>query len=172
MGERMKRLFVEVEKCLACRSCEIACAVEHSHSKELVPSLREETKPRSRTKIEADLRFNSFPLQCRHCKDPYCLDACISAALSRRSDTEPIILDEGRCVGCWMCVMVCPFGVIKPGKEKQIALRCDFCQDKEAPVCVTACPTKALFFGEITEFKKRLKSNKAKSERVKKVCTI
>ena len=47
----MKRLFVEVEKCLACRSCEIACAVEHSRSKELVSALREETKPRSRTKI-------------------------------------------------------------------------------------------------------------------------
>lgn len=162
----MKRLFVEVEKCLACRSCEIACAVEHSRSKELVSSLREETKPRSRTKIETDFRSHSFPLQCRHCKDPYCLDACISAALSKHSETGLVVLDEKRCVGCWMCVMVCPFGVIKPGKDKQVALRCDLCQDKETPACAAACPTKALVFREIAEIKESPKLN-----RVKKVCT-
>jgi len=69
--------------------------------------------------------------------------------------------------------MVCPFGVIKPGKEQKIALRCDLCQDKEEPACVAACPTKALFFGEISEFKKKVRSRRLTRKKEKeKICTI
>lgn len=151
----MKRIFVDVEKCLACRSCEIACAVEHSQSKNLFLFLQEKPRPYPRIKVEKSSKLQTFPLQCRHCEEPYCLDACISGALSKDSETGLVILDEEKCVGCWMCVMVCPFGVIRPDKEKKIAIRCDLCQDKSLPACVEACPTGALFFGEIEDFKKK-----------------
>ncbi|MCK4245191.1 MAG: 4Fe-4S dicluster domain-containing protein [Candidatus Omnitrophica bacterium] len=163
----MKRLFVDVERCLSCRSCEIACAVEHSQSKDLFSSLKEEPGPRSRTKVERDTKLQTFPLQCRHCEEPYCIDACISGAVSKDPETGLVILDEDKCVGCWMCVMVCPFGVIRPAKEKKIALRCDLCQDNEIPACVAACPTKALFFGELKDFKKKLLERKDTKSKVK-----
>ena len=163
----MKRLFVDVERCLSCRSCEIACAVEHSNSKELFSSLKEEPKPRPRTKVERDTKLQTFPLQCRHCEEPYCIDACISGAVSKDPETGLVLLDEDKCVGCWMCVMVCPFGVIRPAKEKKIALRCDLCQDKEIPACVAACPTRALFFGELEDFKKKLLERKNSKSKVK-----
>jgi carbon-monoxide dehydrogenase iron sulfur subunit len=154
----MKRLFVRVEKCLACRSCEIACAVAHSESEDLFLSVQEKSKPRSRTKVVMNFHMQCFPIQCRHCKDPYCLDACISGALSRDPETGIIILNEDKCVGCWMCIMACPFGAIKAGAHQKIALRCNLCQEREEPACVAACPTKALFFGEPQEFKKKLKT--------------
>jgi len=63
--------------------------------------------------------------------------------------------------------MVCPFGVIRPAKERKIALRCDLCQEREEPACVTACPTKALFFGELEEFKEKFLERKEISSKVK-----
>ncbi len=43
-----KILYVDIEKCLARKSCEIPCAVEHSESKELMCALEEEPRPRTR----------------------------------------------------------------------------------------------------------------------------
>jgi carbon-monoxide dehydrogenase iron sulfur subunit len=48
----MKQLFINIDKCLACRSCEIACALAHSQSKDLFSAIHEEPKPLPRTKVE------------------------------------------------------------------------------------------------------------------------
>lgn len=37
----MKELLIQPEHCLGCRSCELACAVTHSNSKNLLLSLSE-----------------------------------------------------------------------------------------------------------------------------------
>ena len=134
-------------------SCEIACSLQHSSSKDLFFSIHEEPKPRSRVHVE-NSSAGVLPLQCRYCEEPYCIDACISGAITRDEETGLINVDEEKCVGCWMCVMVCPFGVLRPSPDGKVALRCDLCRDEEEPACVKACPTKALFFGEVEDFKK------------------
>lgn len=156
----MKRIFVDIDKCLGCRSCEIACAVEHSVSKDLFRAIQEDPLPKPRADVQQDIRRSSFPLQCRHCEEPYCVDACISGAIRKDPETGLVISDEEKCVGCWMCVMVCPWGVIRParvfirGEEKKAALSCDLCQGREVPACVEACPTGCLHFEEMEEFRK------------------
>ncbi|MFQ5834869.1 MAG: 4Fe-4S dicluster domain-containing protein [bacterium] len=156
----MKRIFVDIDKCFGCRSCEIACAVEHSLSKDLFKAIKEDPLPRPRTDVQQDVKRNSFPLQCRHCEEPYCIDACIAGAIRKDPGTGLVVSDENKCVGCWTCLMVCPWGVIRPaqvsvrGKKKKVALSCDLCQDRETPACVQACPTGCLHFEEVEEFKK------------------
>ena len=58
--------------------------------------------------------------------------------------------DAGKCIGCWMCVMVCPFGGVSADPVGKKALKCDRCPDRTAagmdPACVSACPTKALLY--------------------------
>lgn len=63
-----------------------------------------------------------------------------------------VICDHTKCVGCWMCVMACPYGVIKRRKEDRVALKCDQCLELDEPACVAACPTAALYFCEKDEF--------------------
>lgn len=154
----MKRVFVDLDKCLGCHSCTIACAVEHSLAKDLFMAIKEDPFPRPRIKIGTGKEGNSFPLQCRHCEEPYCVDACIAGAIRKNPETGLVLTDEEKCVGCWMCVMVCPFGTIRPSlvpdKREEVAIRCDLCQDRETLACVEACPTGALFFGETEEFRK------------------
>ncbi len=143
----MKKLYYDVKKCLACRSCEIACALSHANSAKLSQALKEETVSLPRKKISAANRKN-YPVSCRHCKEPSCVDACMAAALRVDPATGMVIHDRERCVGCWMCVMVCPYGAIRPDLKSRVPLRCDKCRDKEEPACLKSCPTGAIIYQE------------------------
>ncbi len=151
----MKKVYFNVDICVGCRSCEIACAVEHSRSKLLYEAIREEPRPVHRVRV---LTANGLPLpiQCRHCADAPCIDACKSGAL-HKDETGATLIDRKRCVGCWMCVMVCPYGVITMDGEQKVAMKCDLCADSDERACVAACPTGALFYGELEEFRQAVK---------------
>ncbi len=146
----MKEIFVRLDRCLACGACQLVCAVEHSISKDLFGAITETPLPRYRLQIErADNR--NIPLTCRHCDPAPCLDACISGSIYR--DDRGVVMErEERCVGCWTCMMVCPYGVVGRHKERKIAVKCDSCPDLDVPACVKACPTKALVYAEAEEF--------------------
>lgn len=143
----MKQLYYDVKKCLACKSCEIACAVAHSLTGELFKSLREEILSLPRKRILLSNNKN-YPISCRNCPEAKCVDACIAAALTFDRDKGVINHDKERCIGCWMCVMVCPYNAIRPDKFKKVPVRCDKCKDKDEPACVKACPTKAVIWQE------------------------
>ncbi|PKM82700.1 MAG: 4Fe-4S ferredoxin [Firmicutes bacterium HGW-Firmicutes-14] len=149
----MKQILVDIKKCLACKSCEIACAVTHSESKSLIGAVLQDKKPRQRVYVEAGDGI-SFPLQCRHCEDPRCVSACMSGAMYTDDQTGLVANNPDKCVGCWMCVMVCPFGAITQDTEQKIAQKCERCVDLEEPACVMACPTKAIKFLDIDVFSK------------------
>jgi carbon-monoxide dehydrogenase iron sulfur subunit len=140
----MKTIFVNPELCVACKSCEIACAVNRSSlSKRLPEAMFESPSPLSRVRVEETGGECGFPVQCRHCEDAPCLDACPAKALYRDPEGLVLLHDE-RCIGCWMCVMVCPFGAPQPFRNVRKMLKCDRCHGMDAPFCVDACPTKAL----------------------------
>jgi Fe-S-cluster-containing dehydrogenase component len=64
------------------------------------------------------------------------------------------VADAGRCVGCRMCSIACPFGVPRYGRDGRMQ-KCDLCAARVEhglePACVRACPTKALRFGPENE---------------------
>ncbi len=153
----MKYLFCNLKKCLGCKSCEIACALVHSRSKDLFKAVEEKPSPRYRLKVEYG-RETAFPLVCRHCDDPACVVACMSGCLSK-DEEGAVVQDVERCVGCWMCLMVCPYGAVSPDGERKLPLRCDRCRGREELACVAACPTGALVFMEPEEFKKTVTGN-------------
>jgi anaerobic carbon-monoxide dehydrogenase iron sulfur subunit len=146
----MKELFVRLDRCQGCRSCQLACAVAHSQSKNLFGAITETPAPRYRLFIERGDGVN-VPLTCRHCDPAPCLEACIAGALYR-DERGAVRRRPEACVGCWTCLMVCPYGVVSREKERKIAVKCDRCPDLDIPACVQACPTKALVYGEAESF--------------------
>ena len=152
----MKKVYCQIEKCLACRSCEIACAVEHSQSKKLIDSIRESPSIKSAIRIQLIdkkgklTRTRAIAVQCRHCEEPLCVQACISGGIYK-SSSKDIIVNPEKCVGCWSCIMVCPYGIIVQNEETKRILKCDHCPELDTPACVSACPTKALIFCEEDE---------------------
>jgi carbon-monoxide dehydrogenase iron sulfur subunit len=149
----MKKLYFDINKCVACRTCELVCCVGHSLNKDLFKALKEEKISLPRIKVSS-AKAKNFPVVCRHCKDPKCVDACMSAAITKDPKSGHVLYNEDRCVGCWMCVMVCPYGAIRPDKKTKIPIRCDLCIDLEEPQCAKNCPVKAIVWVEEEEFEK------------------
>lgn len=153
----MKQIFVRLERCTGCRECEIACAVEHSVSKDLFAAISEVPLPKKRLYLEAADGHN-VPILCRHCDDAPCLAACLSGAIYRDRVREGVVMQRAdKCIGCWTCIMVCPYGVIGRRREggRWVAAKCDRCPDRVTPACVEACPTKALVYAEPEEWATR-----------------
>ncbi len=148
----MNQIFVRPERCTGCKSCEIACAVQHSKGKTLFSAISESPSPMKRLFVEAGDTVR-MPVTCRHCEDAQCLNACISGCLYR-DEKSFVRRKKERCIGCWSCIMACPFGVITRDENKHIAVKCDRCHKLDVPACVSACPTRALVLAEVNDFSK------------------
>ncbi|MBI4335320.1 MAG: 4Fe-4S dicluster domain-containing protein [Candidatus Omnitrophica bacterium] len=152
------KIFCDIRKCLACRACELACAAEHSIGKSLYSAVKETPVPKKRRHV-SDSFGKTLSVGCQHCKEAACVTACMSGALSKDA-SGATMHDKEKCVGCWMCIMVCPFGAIERRIKEKVAVKCDLCPDREDFACVAACPTGALFAGTIDEFEKKIKKAK------------
>lgn len=151
-------------KCIGCRTCEIACVVAHSDKNIFLEDASKiEFNPRLTVVKTAQV---SAPIQCRQCEDAPCANACPNGSIVNKEGI--IYVDQETCIGCKTCVIACPFGamdltcaykngekVLQQGlktvdasklcfKEKIIAHKCDLCIGREGgPACVEICPTNA-----------------------------
>jgi Fe-S-cluster-containing hydrogenase component 2 len=136
----MSFIVASPTSCIGCRTCEVACALEH-----VTPGA--EFHPRLKVMRLDEI---SVPVMCHQCENAPCVGACPTGALSR--GTERVEADGGRCIGCQSCVVACPFGVISIDVNAgltPVIVKCDLCGGREnGPACVDVCPTAAL--GKIT----------------------
>ena len=152
----MKTVFVDVARCIGCRHCETACALEHSSNKDLMSVLNDNPQPQPRIKVGLGIDFLTFPNRCRHCDPAPCMQICPTGAIYRNAEYGSVLVNEEKCISCGMCAMVCPFSTISfystPQTGKPVSHKCDDCIDRQnkniRPACVEACKTGALRFGE------------------------
>ena len=79
----MKRIYPNEKWCLGCHLCEYYCSFANSGCKDMVQALKDK-KIFPRIRVEGDERV-TFALSCRHCSDPLCIKACISARCIRKT---------------------------------------------------------------------------------------
>src|SRR5271157_3230266 len=108
----MQIIVTDLKKCVGCHSCELACAVSRSESKELAQAILENPKPATRVRV-VGIGNRPVPLQCQQCEDAPCAAICPSAALYRLGKDQTVLFIRERCIGCSSCVLVCPFGAIR-----------------------------------------------------------
>ncbi len=149
-----KKITVNVETCVGCHTCELACAVEHSEAKDLTQAFLAGERPGHRIYVET-FKNTPVPVPCNQCEEAACVMACPTGAAHRKTEGGPVFVDAARCIGCGMCVQACPFGVIALGIKSNRAYKCDLCIERLAqgkvPACVYSCPTKSLSFGSENE---------------------
>ncbi len=144
----MKRIVAREEFCINCRLCEVHCLVQHSKSRKIIQAFRKEKDSIvPGVKVE-QAGYVSFALQCRHCDEAPCIEACMTGAMHRDEKTGAVLSDPDKCVGCWMCIMVCPVGAVNRGADRRIASKCDLCLGEKVPACVANCPNEAIVLEE------------------------
>ncbi len=145
----MKRIIAVRENCIGCGLCEVYCTVQHSKSKDIIKAYNSESpRPISRVRLEVNKPI-SFAIQCRHCENAPCVTACLSGAMQKDAKTGLITHNKEKCIGCWTCIMVCPFGAIRSDKQNKVVAKCDFCIELKEPACVANCPNQALVLKEV-----------------------
>lgn len=147
-------IVVRADRCQGCKTCELACGVEHSQTKTLATAIREEQPPRPRVQVEQGVGFK-VPLQCRQCENAPCVGICPTHALHRKDPDSPVLIDQALCIGCKWCILACPFGVIRMDEDSRAIIKCDQCFERlergEIPACVEACPVQALEFKQVSQ---------------------
>lgn len=141
----MKRIYVNEAWCLGCHLCEYHCAFANAGGEDMVKALKGiRIQPRLRVEQSGDI---CFAVSCRHCKDALCVKSCISGALGVQDGV--VTIDQDKCVGCYTCVLVCPYGAVLSG-EQGVMRKCDLCVERAGgePACVAGCPNKAIVYEE------------------------
>lgn len=147
----MKRIYIDKSRCMGCLNCTIGCMSEHCDGSKSFYRL-DLTDPanEARNHIALDQYGQHTPIFCRHCDEPECVTACMSGAMTKDAVTGLVSYNREHCAACFMCVMSCPYGVLKPSMQKERkVIRCDYCKDREKPRCVEECPTEAIRFEEV-----------------------
>ena len=117
-----------------------------------------------------------LPTPCYQCENAPCVNVCPVAATYHNEDGI-VLIDHKRCIGCRMCMAACPyhrrfFNWGEPEVPPEAALveynplypvpairgtviKCMFCahmlRDGKLPYCVSGCPMKALYMGDLNE---------------------
>ena len=96
-------VIADSRHCIGCFACQAACVENHRRvGLQAYPRL-----------IVTHTPDGTMPLQCRQCEDAPCRVVCpVKAIVSQDSCIQ---LYEGLCIGCKMCGLACPFGVVLPG---------------------------------------------------------
>ena len=149
-------------RCSGCRTCALACKSWHN-----LPA-----GPLKYLKIYEyekgsfpDVRIHYQWVPCYHCEDPVCLSSCPAEAIYKEEKYGAVLIDSEKCTGCRKCYDVCPYGapVFESDAKKIKAQKCNMCLDRLElglkPICVLACPNRALDFGPLSLLRSRYGNN-------------
>ncbi len=166
-----KSVFRDMDLCVNCKACIVACKVKHGSPPHVTGSIIAE--PRGVNLVQVypygpevrnDLITQCFVgIACMHCDDPACLKVCPSSAIYKDTQTGITLVDKTRCLGCNACLWACPFGAPAFDEHGKLAL-CDLCVDRlrqgKKAACEAACQARAIFIGSPDEIKE-LRSREA-----------
>jgi len=141
----VKKVYVNEKWCLGCHLCEYYCAFAGTSEKDMARALKD-------IKINPNINIEekdgvSFAVSCRHCREPLCVKGCLTGALTITGGV--ITICRERCVGCYTCILSCPYGAVAPSDDGAVQ-KCELCvkTTEGTPACVRGCPNGAIVFEE------------------------
>jgi len=167
----VKQIYFDVTRCVGCFTCQVACKQENDLSPNTIDGALAQTSPVWRRVIEVESgeygseSVDYVSLSCMHCTEAPCASVCPTSAISRNDEDGVVEVDGGRCIGCKLCMQVCPSGIPQFGVDG-VMQKCNLCLQRlsegERPACVAACPSKALVFESPIELSKRVQEKMGK----------
>lgn len=164
--------FFDNTRCTGCRTCVLACKDYHDHGTDnafrmvidyeggsWTPGGSADSAGAGKGQPEAHGVFAyHISLACNHCNNPVCTQVCPTGAM-HKDDYDLVWPDVRKCIGCGYCTMACPYHAPHIDAHLKRSSKCDGCRDRvvegKRPVCVEACPVRALEFGRASELQER-----------------
>jgi formate dehydrogenase iron-sulfur subunit len=166
------RIFPDVEACIDCGGCVVACKrtwdIEEEEQRISISTMFEgqegdEGYNASSSKALDDGAFpgeTSIPMQCYHCENAPCVSVCPTDALHKK-DSEYVQVNDDLCIGCQYCLSACPFGAPQFPESNDggnavvgtggIMDKCTMCEERQdigkGPACAEECATDAILVG-------------------------
>ena len=170
-------MVIDLEKCVGCSACTIACIAENLLPPGVVyrPVIEEEIGE------YPNVSKRWLPRPCMQCDDPPCTPVCPVGATWKREDGI-IVVDYDVCIGCRYCAVACPYSARyfdfgehysdgtpekqpyeempapeygrswTDGAVEGVIRKCQFCIHRldagMLPACVTTCIGGATYFGD------------------------
>lgn len=148
--------FFDASRCTGCKTCMFACK-DFNNLSETISFRQVYVVSGGTTERKPDGSFATSCVAyavssaCQHCSLPTCVVNCPTGAMAKEDETGLVLVDAHRCIGCGMCATVCPYNAPKVDIEAGHSVKCDGCVSRVheglKPVCVLACPVRALDFG-------------------------
>ncbi len=162
---------IDLERCIGCKVCTEACI--QAHYVPASPDQQEWIKIYDVGSMHIEgTRF--FPRPCMQCQNAPCVKVCPVGA-SFYNEDHIVLVNHDTCIGCRLCMAACPYDARYFNWEepkhtndelshrnrpeapwphrKGVVEKCMLCaykiKDGALPVCVEACPQKALLFGDL-----------------------
>jgi len=117
-----KRIVIDIDKCVGCRLCEIACSLHHTGSV---------NPQKSRIRV-FQLGHRFFPVIAGPFTDAMC------------NSRHMVVIDGKEYDACMLCRASCPAKPVFKEPDTGIPLKCDFCGEPPDPQCVKVCFSGAL----------------------------
>ncbi len=96
-------VIADSRRCVGCFACQAACVENHLRvGLQAYPRLIVSYTPEG-----------TMPVQCRQCDKAPCATVCPVRAITLERGS--VVLNETLCIGCKMCGLACPFGVVLTG---------------------------------------------------------
>ena len=149
--------YFDQSRCSGCLTCVVACKDWHDIPEGPVSWRRIITTEEGQF---PDVSITFLANHCYHCAEAPCIPICPTKAITKRKEDGIVVVDREACLGIEVCGSVCqvacPYEAPQFGVEPDAKMQmCDLCQDRwteaKKPICVEACPMRALDAGPITE---------------------
>jgi len=145
--------FFDQSRCSGCHACAVACKNWNALPPGPLKYLRiYEYEKGSFPNVRVHFQW----VPCYHCEEPACVANCPCEAIYKEAKYGAVLIDGEKCDGCRICYEFCPYGalVCESDEIDVKPQKCTMCIDRlemgEQPICVLACPTRALDFGPLS----------------------
>ncbi len=104
-GDEKWGMVIDLQKCVGCDSCTVACKAENRTP----PGVTYNVVMEEEHGEYPDVTRTNVPRPCMQCDNPPCVQVCPVSA-TYKMENGVVNVDYDRCIGCRYCMIACPYG--------------------------------------------------------------